>query len=132
MSSGLEGFAKARSEYLWVVSELIAERIFSAVLMFCMTSEVRIAKAKEFIRSARSDEEYRRYLLEDHLYLVEGASESDINLIANEYIPAFLETQIELLEKFDELSQSSSVEITPESMPKRRRIGFITDENDDD
>ena len=81
---------------------------------------------KEFIESLIDDPNQLRDFLNEDTYLVEGATEADLDLLFNDYLPVLLKNQIEYIEMLPD-----SPILTDDNLPteivavRKRRIGFI-------
>ena len=127
MDSTLRAMAKLREEYLWLVAEIMTERTTSGVLVHNRNSG-NFDNAKEFLKSLIHDKERRWSFFGDEEYLLEGATESDMDLLIDDYIPVLLKNHIEYLQGFADLPQSMGDEIAAEVVATRRKrpMGFIS------
>lgn len=122
----LEVLTKFRENYIWLAAEVMTERTLSAVITMYLIQGKSLFDAKEFFELLLNDRQHLRNFMDDDLYLVSGATESELDLLFNEYLPALLRNQIDFLEGLLDLRQPTTDEISTEIFAaKKRRIGFI-------
>jgi len=126
MVNVLEGLSKCRENYIWLAAEVMAERTFSIAVMFCVNQGETLDKAKDILESLLKDPQQLRFHMSDEIYLVEGATDSDLDLLFDDYLPALLKNQIEFLEQLPELPQPTNEVLSTElAAVRKRKIGFI-------
>ncbi len=115
-----------RENYIWVVAEVMAERTASSAMLLKLIHGKTLDVVKEFIESLIDDPNQLRDFLNEDTYLVEGATEADLDLLFNDYLPDLLKNQIEYIEMLPD-----SPILTDDKLPtevvavRKRRIGFI-------
>lgn len=115
-----------RENYIWVVAELMAERVASSAMLIKFVHGRPLSAVNEFIESLINDPHQLRDFLDDDLYLVEGATEPDLDLLFDDYLPGLLKNQIEYIESIPD-----SPMLTDDKLPievvavRKRKIGFI-------
>ena len=115
-----------RENYVWVVAEAMAERLASSAMMLKLVQGKSLDVVKRFIESLINDPQELRDFLDSDLYLVEGATESDLNLLFDEYLPELLKNQIEYLDHIPESPILTDDEFPSEVVAvRKRKIGFI-------
>lgn len=124
MEVKLELLNEFRNEVLWLYADLTVERTVSAVLSICMNRGQKIDDAKEMLASILNDREKLHGIFDDREFLI-GATESEWELMLDEYIPALLETQIESMESLSSLPQEDNDEIIKGAIGRKRRMGFV-------
>lgn len=116
-----------RENYIWVVAEVMAERTAStAMAMLKLVQGKTLDSVREFMESLINNPHALRDFLDSDLYLVEGATESDLDLLFDEYLPELLKNQIEYLDWIPESPILTDDEFPTEVVAvRKRRIGFI-------
>lgn len=127
MDFDLEALRRFRENYIWIAAELMVERTaFAAVMLYCVYQKKPIDEVRDFLESLLSDRQQLFSLVSDDLYLVKNATETDLELLLSDYLPAILETQIESLKELPDIQQPTTDEISTEVLvARKRKIGFI-------
>ncbi|MDE0142992.1 MAG: hypothetical protein OXN19_16090 [Caldilineaceae bacterium] len=123
MEVKLERINELRNETLWLYAALTVERTVSAVLSACMIRGQKIGDAKEILGSMITDREKRHRVFDVRESLI-GATESDWDLMIDEYIPAWLKDQIVHLANMSYLEPEDNDEILERLIGRRRKMGF--------
>lgn len=128
MDFNLEALTKFRENYIWIAAELMVERTVSAAVMFyCVYRKETFDEVRKLLESVLNDRQKLSGLISDDLYLVENATESDLDLLLNDYLPTILKSQIESLDELSDLQQPTPDEISTEFVAvRKRKIGFIS------
>jgi len=126
MDAGVNELARLRSQCIWFTAELITERTILAIVIAFAGRGETLHEAIEFLESLLNDRHRLRSFVSDDEYLLEGATESELDVLVNGYIPSFLKGQIEFLEEVFSLeSMPNDAVFTEIAVTKRRKNGFI-------
>lgn len=126
MENVLEGLTKFRENYIWLAAEVMAERTFSVAVMSCMNKGETLDKAKDIIEFLLSDPQQLRSHMSEDLYHLEGAMDSDLDLLFDDYLPELLKNQVDFLDHLPNLPQPTNEGLSTEfAAVRKRKIGFI-------
>ena len=115
-----------RENYIWVAAEAMAERVASSAMLLKLLHGKSLDVVREFIESLINDPLELREFLDSDLYLVEGATESDLDLLFDDYLPELLKNQIEYLDLIPDSPVLTDDELPTEVVAvRKRKIGFI-------
>lgn len=115
-----------RENYIWLAAEVMAERTASSAILLKLMQGKTLDDVREFIESLLNDPHRLRDFLSEDLDLVEGATDSDLDLLFDEYLPTLLKNQIEYIELLPDTPILTDDELPAEVVVVReRKIGFV-------
>ncbi|MDE0142989.1 MAG: hypothetical protein OXN19_16075 [Caldilineaceae bacterium] len=124
METKIHLISEIRNEVLWLYAALAVERTVSAVLGASMIQGRSFDDANRILASILKDRETLCGFFDDDREYLIGATESDWELMLDEYIPALLKSQIDDAKFWSSLEQEDSDETLATIVGRRRKMGF--------
>lgn len=112
-----------RNEVLWLYAALQVEQTTAVVLSGYMSQGKTLDDANKFLANILNDREKLHGFFDEREFLI-GATESEWDLMLDDYIPTLLKSQIESMEYLSSLQQEDNDETLETIIGRRRKIGF--------
>ena len=115
-----------QDNHIWLAAEVMAERAASTALLVHVFQEKTLSDVTEFMESLLDNPYRLRDFFSEDLYLIEGATEADLDLLFDDYLPTLLNNQIEFVKSLPDPPQRDNHDLSTGIVAtKKRKIGFM-------